>query len=1000
MGKVKKLFNRILIILLVIITVTSLFAKPISYAENKSNDTLGGDAVQGILGGLIGILTIPERLIAVLLGHMLNVFTARVAYVDGATDSSANADIITPFDILFNKVMLTDVDFTNVNATNATSISSKFYKAGNGEITKAFRANIAAWYYTMRMIAAAILLVILIYVGIRMLLSTIASDRAKYKKMLVDWITSLCLLFLLQYIIIFVVIINNAIINGLSQLGDASKVDGAIQEIKKFAFSWKHLADPYSIAAAIAYLLLMWQTLTLFFTYFNRMLKLAFLVIISPLITLTYSIDKIGDGKAQALGTWLNEYVFGVLIQPFHCAIYMMFVGTAMDQFTKNTGKDNLADILAASILVIVSVQFIKKAEGIVREIFAFKDDSSNTSLASGVAAAAFTVQMIKTTGGAAKAVKNGAQNFIPGAKNLIHHGKVSAAMVFRRPETIAAAVGMGAASAGTGGTTAQRAGSGSNPEEEEKKTAAERHKERRRLAEMYVSKKEADKFEKKIQGKLSSEAHSKIDQKIKNKKADLIAQSGGRLSEQEALQQARRSVLKEEKDKRNFINRHPKIVGVKQGVHKLTGAYKNSALMQMARDKMKNSIAVGFGAFAATGAYTAKGDIFGAVIAGATAVSSVKDVADSGQAKQASKASSAFNAAGKGGLNSSDRIKFAEEVEADGDKYKSVEAVDKELDKILKDLDKFKNSGFTEMNTKVNVKNQLMDRINEDSSSAADSVDEILKHYNIPTDGEGADLSKALKEYCGRKAIYDQVASVRANGGTIDQYVSMSMGMSDKDEFYRSAIEAAGQVPPKTKYGNVQSIDELKERGKAPKEEFEQQVETLTRENEAQIAEDDAAVENNSMTREEADSRRKDRESEIERVKQLANETEQEAFLEKQAEEYTERILRSANAEAAMEIQAEQEKLYESITKKMSELDAETQSKIQSKLAEKREQVKLAVEQRVSQYVRQKQSELDAASVEELTKYQKILEESQNATRNRQAELLKRRIERAQNNN
>ena len=325
MGKVRKLFNKILIILLVIITVTSLFAKPISIATESSEEALKGDAVSGLLGGLIGILTIPERLVAVLLGNILNVFTARVAYVDGATDSSANPDTITPFDILFNKVMLTDVDFTNVNASNVTTLNSSYYKVGNGEITKAFRANIAAWYYTMRMIAAAILLVILIYVGIRMLLSTIASDRAKYKKMLVDWITSLCLLFLLQYIIIFVTVINNALVNGLSQLGDAAGVDKSIQEIKKYAFSLKHLIDPYSIAAAVAYLLLMWQTLTLFFTYFNRMLKLAFLVIISPLITLTYSIDKIGDGKAQALGTWLNEYIFGVLIQPFHCAIYMMF---------------------------------------------------------------------------------------------------------------------------------------------------------------------------------------------------------------------------------------------------------------------------------------------------------------------------------------------------------------------------------------------------------------------------------------------------------------------------------------------------------------------------------------------------------------------------------------------------------------------------------------------------------------------------------------------------
>ena len=31
---------------------------------------------------------------------------------------------------------------------------------------------------------------------------------------------------------------------------------------------------------------------------------------ISPLISITYSIDKIGDGKSQALNTWLKEFIY------------------------------------------------------------------------------------------------------------------------------------------------------------------------------------------------------------------------------------------------------------------------------------------------------------------------------------------------------------------------------------------------------------------------------------------------------------------------------------------------------------------------------------------------------------------------------------------------------------------------------------------------------------------------------------------------------------------
>ena len=52
------------------------------------------------------------------------------------------------------------------------------------------------------LIVLSILLCVLIYVGIRMAISTVASDKAAYKKMLVDWACSLALIFLLQYIIL------------------------------------------------------------------------------------------------------------------------------------------------------------------------------------------------------------------------------------------------------------------------------------------------------------------------------------------------------------------------------------------------------------------------------------------------------------------------------------------------------------------------------------------------------------------------------------------------------------------------------------------------------------------------------------------------------------------------------------------------------------------------------------------------------------------------------
>ena len=53
------------------------------------------------------------------------------------------------------------------------------------------------------------------------------------------------------------------------------------------------------------------------------------LIVVSPLIIVTYSIDKAGDGKAQVFSSWLKEYSVNMLIQPLHALIYAIFVLTA-----------------------------------------------------------------------------------------------------------------------------------------------------------------------------------------------------------------------------------------------------------------------------------------------------------------------------------------------------------------------------------------------------------------------------------------------------------------------------------------------------------------------------------------------------------------------------------------------------------------------------------------------------------------------------------------------
>ena len=89
----------------------------------------------------------------------------------------------------------------------------------NSDISNNIKNNVAPWYVAVRNISVVGCAIVLIYVGIRMALSTTAEDSAKYKKMLLNWLIGVILLFVMQYIVlamiklseIFIDFIKNAV---------------------------------------------------------------------------------------------------------------------------------------------------------------------------------------------------------------------------------------------------------------------------------------------------------------------------------------------------------------------------------------------------------------------------------------------------------------------------------------------------------------------------------------------------------------------------------------------------------------------------------------------------------------------------------------------------------------------------------------------------------------------------------------------------------------------
>lgn len=278
--------------------------------------------------------------------------------------------------------------------------------------------TIAKWYYALRNLSIVVLMVILVYIGIRMLTSSLAADKAKYKQMMLDWLVAMCLVFIMQYIMVFLTNFTESLVDLLSNVADSnlhvievrdanSKLVEKMKEAgmeeyitngndirlptnlmgKARMLAQEHDGTSTYIGYAICFLVLVIYTVIFMLTYAKRLLYTMFLTIISPLIAISYPIDKIGDNKSQAFDMWLKEYVFNLIIQPFHLLLYVVFISTAF-----NLAGNNI-------IYSLVAIGFMMPAEKFLRTMFGF-DKAKTPGFLGGAAGAAVTMSAISKLAG------------------------------------------------------------------------------------------------------------------------------------------------------------------------------------------------------------------------------------------------------------------------------------------------------------------------------------------------------------------------------------------------------------------------------------------------------------------------------------------------------------------------------------------------------------------------------------------------------------------------
>ena len=319
-------------------------------------------------------------------------------YIETATGKYGIPNIkLTPAEIFAGNVSAVfDIDPNYVSALDANFFKTEGdhnQELGGSEksIVEQLRDTVATWYVALRNIAIVGLLSALLYIGIRIVISSSAGDKAKYKQFFVDWVVALCLIFFLHYIMAFTMTMSETVTDVLA--GDRTN-QGRIKEVNirltetdgtttfkdagtevcfssNFTGVARMKADyqggTLKIGYSILYIALTVYTVYFAFVYLKRLLMLAFFTMIAPLVALTYPLDKIRDGKAQAFNYWFKEYMFYALLQPMHMLLYTVFVSSAL-----SVAANNL-------LYAIVALAFIVPAEKIVKQMFGIKGNTEST---------------------------------------------------------------------------------------------------------------------------------------------------------------------------------------------------------------------------------------------------------------------------------------------------------------------------------------------------------------------------------------------------------------------------------------------------------------------------------------------------------------------------------------------------------------------------------------------------------------------------------------------
>lgn len=259
--------------------VNTKYGTPVGNAANSYQNEQKSDGLLGLLG--IAVYSF---------GSLIEWLTSNIMAMFTSTKFFPWAD-----KIIFNNVSMLDCNFINPGIGSLFKDASGFTTIGN---------TVRTIYFTGLSIALGFLGIVVAVMAIKIAISTIASEKAKYKESIKDWVMAMILIFGMHYVLAFCFYLNEKLVEVASTIVlNIAQETGKSDAFSSMGENFKDTAvpegtnifnlDKVNVTESFLYTILVIQSLMFLFAYLKRFFYVVILGVIAPFVVIYDFLSKV-----------------------------------------------------------------------------------------------------------------------------------------------------------------------------------------------------------------------------------------------------------------------------------------------------------------------------------------------------------------------------------------------------------------------------------------------------------------------------------------------------------------------------------------------------------------------------------------------------------------------------------------------------------------------------------------------------------------------------------